>query len=89
MKSTILEYNNPHRTIHRTQKPEKLLEWLIKTYSNEEDTVMDFCMGSGTAGVACKNTNRKFIGVEMDKEIFELAKKRIENHSASVSVSII
>ena len=89
LKSTILEYNNPHRTIHRTQKPEKLLEWLIKTYSNEEDTVMDFCMGSGTAGVACKNTNRKFIGVEMDKEIFELAKKRIENHSASVSVSII
>ena len=78
LKSTILEYNNPHKTIHRTQKPEKLLEWLIKTYSNEEDTVMDFCMGSGTAGVACINTNRKFIGVEMNKEIFELAKKRID-----------
>lgn len=80
IKSTILEYNNPHKTIHRTQKPEKLLEWLIKTYSNEEDTVMDFCMGSGTAGVACKNTNRKFIGVEKDPEIFELAKKRIEDN---------
>jgi site-specific DNA-methyltransferase (adenine-specific) len=80
LETTILDYNTPHRTIHRTQKPEKLLEWLIKTYSNEEDTVMDFCMGSGTAGVACINTNRKFIGVEMDKEIFELAKKRIENH---------
>lgn len=80
IKSTIIEYNNPHKTIHRTQKPEKLLEWLIKTYSNEEDTVMDFCMGSGTAGVACKNTNRKFIGVEKDPEIFELAKKRIEDN---------
>ncbi len=79
LKSTILEYNNPHKTIHRTQKPVKLLEWLIKTYSNEEDMVMDFCMGSGTAGVACKNTNRKFIGVEKDFEIFELAKNRIDN----------
>ena len=78
LESTILEYNNPHKTIHRTQKPDKLLEWLIKTYSNEEDIVMDFCMGSGTAGVACKNTNRKFIGVEIDNEIFKLAKKRIE-----------
>jgi len=77
IKSTILEYNNPHKTIHRTQKPEKLLEWVIKTYSNEEDVVMDFCMGSGTAGVACKNTNRKFIGVEMDKDIYDLAYKRI------------
>ena len=75
--SSILQYNNPYKTIHRTQKPEKLLEWLIKTYSNENDTVMDFCMGSGTAGVACKNTNRKFIGIEKDKEIFELAKERI------------
>ena len=79
LESTILQYNNPHKTIHRTQKPEKLLEWLIKTYSNEEDTVMDFCMGSGTAAVACKNTNRKFIGVEMDKEIYDLASNRINN----------
>ena len=79
LESTILQYNNPHKTIHRTQKPEKLLEWLIKTYSNEEDMVMDFCMGSGTAGVACKNLNRKFIGVEMDEEIFKLAKKRIDD----------
>lgn len=77
LESTILEYNNPHKSIHRTQKPEKLLEWLIKTYSNEDNTIMDFCMGSGTTGVACKNTNRKFIGIEKDKEIFELAKKRI------------
>jgi DNA modification methylase len=75
---TILEYKNPHKTIHRTQKPVDLLEWLIKTYSNENDTVMDFCMGSGTTGVACKNLNRKFIGVEKDKEMYEKAKDRIE-----------
>ena len=77
IENTILEYNNPHKTIHRTQKPVDLLEWLIKTYSNENNTVMDFCMGSGTAGVACKNLNRKFIGVEKDKEIFKMAKERI------------
>ena len=84
MESTILEYKNPHKTIHRTQKPEKLLEWLIKSYSNEDDLVMDFCMGSGTAGVACKNTNRKFIGIEMNEDIFKLAEERIntsDNHN--------
>lgn len=80
IENTILEYKNPYKTIHRTQKPVDLLEWLIKTYSNENDTVMDFCMGSGTAGVACKNLNRKFIGVEKDKEIYEKAKSRIENN---------
>ena len=79
IENTILEYKNPHKTIHRTQKPVDLLEWLIKTYSNENDTVMDFCMGSGTAGVACKNLNRKFIGVEKEKEMFEKAKDRILN----------
>ena len=77
--NTILEYKNPFKTIHRTQKPVDLLEWLIKTYSNENDTVMDFCMGSGTAGLACKNLNRRFIGVEKEKEMFEKAKDRIEN----------
>tara|TARA_R110002153_G_scaffold38637_1_gene112020 strand:- start:171 stop:1382 length:1212 start_codon:yes stop_codon:yes gene_type:complete len=80
LESTILQYNNPHKTIHRTQKPEKLLEWLIKTYSNEKDIVMDFTMGSGTTGVACKNLNRKFIGVEMDKEIYDLAYNRINDN---------
>jgi DNA modification methylase len=76
---TILKFNNPHKTIHRTQKPVDLLEWLIKTYSNEEDLVMDFCMGSGSCGMACKNTNRKFIGVEKDEEIFKLAEERLKN----------
>ena len=77
---TILVYKNPHKTIHRTQKPVELLEWLIKTYSNEGDTVMDFTMGSGTCGIACMNTKRKFIGVEMDAEIFDAAQNRFEDH---------
>ena len=75
--TTILKFNNPVKTVHKTQKPVDLCEWLIKTYSNEEDTVMDFCMGSGTCGVACKNTNRKFIGVEQDQDIFKLAEDRL------------
>ena len=81
---TILVYKNPHKTIHRTQKPVELLEWLIKTYSNEGDTVMDFTMGSGTCGIACMNQKRKFIGVEMDKEIFESAKNRFEDHKKNL-----
>jgi len=75
--SSILEHNTPAKSLHRTQKPVSLCEWLIKTYSNENDTVMDFTMGSGTTGEACKNTNRKFIGIEMDKDIFEIAKNRL------------
>jgi site-specific DNA-methyltransferase (adenine-specific) len=76
---SILDYNNPHNTIHRTQKSVELCEWLIKTYSNENDLVCDFCMGSGTVGVACKNTKRQFIGIEKDDKIFELAYDRINN----------
>jgi len=77
---SILVYKNPHKTIHRTQKPVELLEWLIKTYSNEGDTVMDFTMGSGTCGIACMNQKRKFIGVEMDEEIYEAAENRFEDY---------
>ena len=62
---------------HPTQKPLELLEYLVKTYTNEGDTVLDNTMGSGTTGVACVNTNRKFIGIEMDDNYFEIAKKRI------------
>lgn len=64
--------------LHPTQKPVKLLEYLIKTYTNEEDTVLDNCMGSGSTGVACINTNRNFIGIELDENYFNIAKKRIE-----------
>jgi len=63
---------------HPTQKPVALFEYLIKTYTNEGETVLDNCMGSGTTGVACKNLNRDFIGIEMDEKYFEIAKKRIE-----------
>lgn len=63
--------------LHPTQKPLALCEYLIKTYSNEGDVVLDNCMGSGTSGVACKNTNREFIGFELDEEYFEIAKARL------------
>ena len=63
---------------HPTQKPVALLEYLIKTYTNEGDVVLDNCMGSGSTGVACVNTNRNFIGIELDEEYFEIAKSRIE-----------
>ena len=77
IESTILAYNNPAKSVHRTQKPLKLLEWIIKSYTNENDVVMDFCMGSGTAGVAAKALNRQFIGVEREKDIFNIARDRI------------
>lgn len=66
-------------SMHPTQKPVALLEYLIKTYTNENNTVLDFTMGSGTTGIACKNLNRNFIGIELDKKYFEIAKQRIEN----------
>ncbi len=63
--------------LHPTQKPLGLIEWLIKTYSKENDIVLDNCMGSGTSGVACQNLGRNFIGIEKDKEIFISAQKRL------------
>ena len=70
-----------HKTkIHPTQKPVALIEYLIKTYTNENETVLDFTMGSGTTGVACKNLNRKFIGIEIDDKYFSIAENRINNH---------
>jgi DNA modification methylase len=65
--------------LHPTQKSTELTGYLIKTYTNENDLVLDFTMGSGTTGVACKNLNRKFIGIEKDDKYFEIAKDRIEN----------
>jgi site-specific DNA-methyltransferase (adenine-specific) len=67
------------KTSHPTQKPVELMEYLIKTYSQKGDIVLDNCMGSGTTGVACMNTERKFIGIEKDEEYFQIAKKRISN----------
>ncbi len=63
--------------LHPTQKPERLMEFLVKTYTNEGEIVVDFAMGSGTTGVACKGLNRDFIGIELDSEFYEIAKRRI------------
>lgn len=77
----LLEFKNEavsnKQRYHPTQKPVALLEYLIKTYTNEGETVLDNCMGSGTTAVACKNTNRNFIGFELDDNYFEIACKRI------------
>lgn len=78
--SVIYFPNDPdNKSLHPTQKPVELCEWLIKTYSNEGELVLDFTMGSGTTGVACINTKRRFIGIEMDPEIFKTAEKRIND----------
>jgi len=85
-KTTLQEFTNYPRNIlrfgsfdglHPTQKPVALMEYLINTYTNEGETVLDFTMGSGTTGVAAKNLNRSFIGIELDKEYFRIAKQRI------------
>lgn len=76
---SILDYNSiiSNNQFHPTQKPVALLEYLIKTYTNEGEVVLDNCMGSGSTGVACVNTNRKFIGIELDKNYFDIAKERL------------
>ena len=71
--------SNSNGKLHPTQKPLPLLEYLIRTYTNENDTVLDFTMGSGSTGVACKNLNRGFIGIELDKKYFQIAEKRIKS----------
>ena len=76
--TSVVEFASEGKTVHPTQKPIALLEYLIKSYSNENEVVLDNCMGSGSTGVACLNTNRKFIGIELDGKYFEIAKKRIE-----------
>jgi site-specific DNA-methyltransferase (adenine-specific) len=76
----ILNFSNANQKgkVHPTQKPTDLLEYLIKTYTNENELVLDFTMGSGSTGVACMNTGRKFIGIELDNNYFNIAKQRIE-----------
>lgn len=77
--TSILRFAKPHPSVavHPTQKPVELLEWLIRTYTNAGDTVLDSCMGSGSTGVACKNTKRNFIGIESDERYFQIALKRM------------
>jgi site-specific DNA-methyltransferase (adenine-specific) len=77
----IITYSNgKKKAIHPCEKDIELMEYIIKTYSNENEVVLDFTMGSGSTGVACLNANRKFIGIEKDDNYFEIAKKRIEEH---------
>lgn len=78
---SVLTFPKPHPSVslHPTEKPVALLEWLIRTYSNVGDTVLDNCMGSGSTGIACLRTGREFIGIEIDDHYFDVAKNRIEN----------
>lgn len=80
----VLEFQNvgfgAEKRVHPTQKPVALLEYLVKTYTNAGDVVLDNCMGSGSTGIACKNTGRKFIGIERGEKYFEIARKRIAEH---------
>ena len=75
---SIIKFDNPKKSFHKTQKPTDILEWLIKTYSNENDIVLDFTMGSGSTIEACMNTNRRYIGIEKDKDIYLVAKDRLD-----------
>ena len=75
----VIKFSKSADKLHPTQKPVDLLEYLIKTYTNEGETVLDNCMGSGSTGVACANTNRGFIGIELDEHYFDIAKKRIQD----------
>lgn len=80
----LIEFSKDTNSVHPTQKPVALLEYLIKTYTSEGETVLDNCMGSGSTGVACLNTNRRFIGIENDNKYFEIARQRIEDVAFSM-----
>ena len=81
----LLEIKSAVKTIHPTQKPVPLFEYLIKTYTNEGETVLDNCMGSGTTAIACMNTNRNYIGFELDKGYFDIANDRIDKHKRDMA----
>jgi len=86
---SILAFDSEFDTVHPTQKPVDLLEYLIKTYTLEGDTVLDFTMGSGSTGVAAKKLKRNFIGIEKDEKYFEIAKRRIENGESCYQMDLI
>ena len=92
--SSVLHFNkvkgNSHEKVaHPTQKPVKLLEYLIKTYTNENDVVLDFTMGSGSTGVACMNLNRKFIGIELEEKYYNIATERLKEATQSKQTTLI
>ena len=86
--TSLISISKPHASImiHPTQKPVELLEELIQTYTQKGEIVLDFCMGSGSTGIACKNLKRDFIGIELKEEYFNLAKNRIESHKVKASL---
>lgn len=77
----ILEFNKENERYHPTQKPTDMIEYLINIYSNESDTVLDSCMGSGTTAIACMNTNRNYIGFELDENYYKKSLERIKKHA--------
>ena len=81
---SIIEFSNAKRGVHPTQKPVALFEYLIKTYTNEGETVLDNCMGSGTTAIACINTNRNYIGFELDEGYYKASLERIEEHKKGI-----
>ena len=88
-KSNILEYKKDYDGLHPTQKPILLLEDLIKTFSNENDLVVDLTMGSGSTAIACMNTNRNFIGIELDENYFNISKKRVEEKRKEKDFNVV
>ena len=84
--NNILKIDNERKQAHPTQKPVALFEYLIKTYTLEDETVLDNCMGSGTTAIACINTNRNYIGFELDKTYYEKSLERIKNHTTQTDL---
>lgn len=82
----VINNDNKEKT-HPTQKPVPLFEYLIKTFSNKNDIILDNCIGSGTTAIACINTERRYIGIELSKEYFDIAEKRIKNHEKNMVVN--
>ena len=84
-----LNFKNVHKKVHETQKPVELMEYLIKTYTNENELVLDFTMGSGTTGVACQNTKRDFIGIEMDENYFKIGSNRMAENKKRIEDTVV
>lgn len=86
--TSIIEFNTDKEKLHPTQKPVALFEYLIKTYTNEGETVLDNCMGSGTTAIACINTNRNYIGFEKEEKYYNIIEERIKNHKPQLKLAI-
>lgn len=84
--SSVIKIGSEHNPLHSTQKPVKLMEYLIMTYTNENDVVLDFCIGSGTTAIACIRTNRGYIGIEKDEKYFKIAQDRIDNENKQLKL---